>query len=170
MKPRARLWAAGLAGLVTTTPCATSAAPLRQASAAGVTFEWRVEGEHLSGCLQAPTTGWVAVGFNTRPALDGARLVMGRVAGGHAHAEVHRADPPRHEARRAADGEPLLSHVSGAPSSAGTRLCFRMALRAGFAGDVSLRAEQATHLILAWSHEADFQHHSARREALEVML
>jgi hypothetical protein len=36
--------------------------------------------------------------------------------------------------------------------------------------DVMLVAGSPTHLVLAWSHESDFDHHSADRGAADVLL
>src|SRR5262245_57952860 len=51
----------------------------KRASAAGVTFEWRIDGDALEGRMSARTLGWVTIGFNRARTLDGTRLVMGYV-------------------------------------------------------------------------------------------
>jgi DOMON domain len=141
----------------------------RLASAAGVEFRWALEeGRLLHGCMRARTLGWVAVGFNTRPALDGARLVMGRVVNGRPELEVHRAEPPRHA--RIAHAEGAVGVVSAAQEAGVTRLCFVMPLDPIGASDVALAAGAPTHLVLAWSQEPDFDHHSAERGAVDVLL
>jgi hypothetical protein len=140
----------------------------RFASAAGVAFRWALDGRLLHGCTRASTRGWITVGFNTRPTLDGARLVMGRVLDGTAQIEVHRAQPPHHVRIAGADN---AARVSGGAQQAGiTRVCFVMPLDPIDASDVSLVAGAPTHLVLAWSHEIDFDHHSADRGAVNVQL
>jgi DOMON domain len=140
----------------------------RFASAAGVEFRWALEGRLLHGCMRARTRGWVTVGFNTQPALDGARLVMGRVIDGKARIEVHRAQPPRHARIAGADN---VVRISGGAQQAGvTHVCFVMPLDPIDASDVMLVAGAPTHLVLAWSHESDFDHHSADRDAVNVQL
>lgn len=141
----------------------------RLVSAAGVEFRWALEdGRLLHGCMRARTHGWVTVGFNTRPMLEGARLVMGRVVDGRAELEVHRAEPPRHGRIAAADGGVRL--VGSAQQAGFTRLCFVMPLGPIDRSDVALVAGSLTHLVLAWSHERDFDHHSADRGAVDVLL
>jgi hypothetical protein len=149
----------------------SSANPLpRSVEGAGVRLEWVIRDAQLHACMQAVTRGWVAVGFNTQPTLDGARLVMGRVRQGHAQAQVHIAKPPRHIHRLTPQGAERVSEVTGFQDKGHTRVCFRMPLAAADAEDVQLSAGQSTHIILAWSHESDFEHHSAQRSALQVML
>lgn len=141
----------------------------RLASAAGVEFRWALEDNRLlHGCMRARTHGWVAVGFNTQPTLDGARLVMGRVVGGAVQVEVHRAEPPRHG--RIAGSEHAVRAVGGAQETGVTRVCFVMPLGQIDPSDVALAAGSLTHLVLAWSHERDFDHHSADRGAANVLL
>jgi hypothetical protein len=140
----------------------------RFASAAGVEFRWALDGRLLHGCMHARTRGWVTVGFNTQPTLDGARLVMGRVQGGKAQVEVHRAQPPRHA--RIAGADDVVGISGGAQQAGVTRVCFVMPLDPIDPADVMLVAGAPTHLLLAWSHESDFDHHSADRGAVNVQL
>jgi DOMON domain len=156
-------------------PAIAGAAP-RQVSAAGVNLRWQVltgragEADGLYACVEAATTGWVAVGFSPRAELAGTRLVMVRVVGGRAHAEMHIADPPLHHHRRQADGTEWVREVTGQQVNGVTRVCFAMPLRTDAVGDTPVKPGQATHLVLAWSHEPDFNHHSAKRESLEITL
>jgi hypothetical protein len=120
--------------------------------------------------MQAATRGWVTVGFNTEPTLDGARLVMGRVVNDRAEAQVHIAKPPQHIHRLTPQGKERVSHITGLQDKGQTRICFRMPLAAADQEDVKLSAGQNTHIILAWSHESDFEHHSAQRTGVHVML
>jgi hypothetical protein len=140
----------------------------RTASAAGVEFRWALEGRFLHGCMRARTRGWVTVGFNTRPTLDGARLVMGRVVDGQPQLEVHQAQPPRHA--RIVGAENVVRVSGGAQEAGLSRVCFVMPLDPVDPLDVTLVAGSPTHLVLAWSHEPDFDHHSADRGAVNVPL
>ena len=70
------------------------------ATAAGETLKWKVNGPSLDCKLSAPTTGWVAVGFNSQPLMEGANIIMGYVTGGtsavlgdlHGVSHTHPAD------------------------------------------------------------------------------
>jgi DOMON domain len=154
---------------------ASSATPVplvapRTVEGAGVRLEYVIRDAQMHACMQAATRGWVTVGFNTQSTLDGARLVMGRVVDGRAQAQVHIAKPPRHVHRLTREGRERVSEVSGSQSGGTTRVCFSMPLAAADQEDVKLSAGQSTHIILAWSHESDFEHHSAQRSAVQVRL
>jgi hypothetical protein len=167
---------AGLCLLMSSHLPALKAHVPREVGAAGVCFRWHIQtgprgtSDELHGCVEAATTGWVAVGFNTRAGLAGTRLVMTRVVGGQAQAEMQIADPPHHRHQRQADGTEWVRAVTGEQLQGRTRVCFVMPLRTDAANDRPLQPGQATHLVLAWSHEADFKHHSAQRESLTVTL
>ena len=45
----------------------------------GMVFEWKIEGTKLRCKMKAPTTGWVAIGFNTHANLPGTNLIMDAV-------------------------------------------------------------------------------------------
>jgi DOMON domain len=142
----------------------------RSAANAGVELRWRVGDGSFHGCMRAATTGWITVGFNTHDGLSGARLVMGRVVNGRVQVQVHKADPPRHQHRLNADGSERVTQVSSSYSNGQTQVCFTMPLKAQDAQDIGLVAGQVVYLILAWSHEADFDHHSAQRGSVRVVL
>lgn len=144
---------------------------MKRVQDSGVILEWRTTATHMQGCMQAQTKGWITVGFNTQPSLDGARLVMGRVDVKSSLIEIHQAMPPRHEMRySSAVKSEVIQLISSEQLGGLTRICFRMALAASYAGDVALAAGKPVHLVLAWSHERDFQHHSAQRGAINTVL
>jgi hypothetical protein len=142
----------------------------RGTSAIGMTFEWRVQGDMLHGRMRAPTRGWVAVGFNHRPTLDGTRLVMGYVRDGATVVEEHVAAPPVHHRKRDLGWKEGLGQVSGTEDARSTFIEFTLALDTGEPRDVALVPGRTYHLTLAWSHEDDLQHHSAMRTAVDVTL
>jgi hypothetical protein len=143
-------------------------------TAAGVSFHWTTSHGELHGCMRAPTHGWIAVGFNPNGELAGARLVMARVLAGKAQIEVHIAKPPTHVHRKNQDGSERAQVLSSMQAlqhnQTHTEICFRMPLAAADDEDIALVPGETVHLILAYSHEADFQHHSARRDGVKVTL
>ncbi len=168
---RIRTLAIPMAVALTVSATATATAQAeRTVARADVEFRWRVSGGLLHGCMRAATRGWITVGFNTTDGLSSARLVMGRLVNGHAQAQVHMANPPQHTHRPNSDGSERVSQVQGSFANGHTQLCFSMPLKAQDAQDLGLAQGQTVHLILAWSHETDFDHHSAQRGAVAIVL
>lgn len=118
---------------------------------------WVDEGPVLVVTLSAPTTGWVAIGFNRGPELAGARLVMASVQGATALAEEHVAAPPEHF--RVDD----LRVRSAREVSGRTEVTVEVPRVRGVPGELRLDEASVGHLILAFSESDDFQHHSRMR-------
>ncbi|MEL6344303.1 MAG: hypothetical protein AAFV53_14385 [Myxococcota bacterium] len=137
----------------------------RRADAAGVTFSWRVQDDHLVGRVSAQSDGWVVVGFNDAPALDGSRLVFLAVDDHDGIvAEQHVARPPHHFLVDVIASD----QVAGGRSGSAVWASFVMPL--DHDALLSLRSGQTIWLTLAWSHSLDLFHHSARREMVAVTL
>ena len=139
-----------------------AALPMRTVESGGVKVSWTVHEEKLELRLSSPGGGWLAVGFNDRPQLDGSRLIMARVRGADVQAEEHEADPPDH-AR--VPGAPV-SVLGGRQTAAGTEVHLEIPL----AGRLTLERGRKIHLILAYSDSDDFQHHSRVRTQVTVTL
>jgi len=142
----------------------------KTAVAANVTFEWRIEGDVLEGKMSAPTTGWVAIGFNTVRTLGGTRLIMGCVRDGQTTVEEHIADPPRHRPKTALGGKNGIVRASGVETKSATTIAFTLKLATGDRFDVPLVAGRTYFTTFAWSREDDLYHHSAERTALDLTL
>ncbi|MEM7523782.1 MAG: DOMON domain-containing protein [Pseudomonadota bacterium] len=158
---RRRFLLAAIAPLI---PRIARAQGARRFEAGGMTFEWRHASDRIFVRLAAPTRGWFAVGFNDQSGLDGARFVIASVSDdGVARAEERIARPPVHSPVEALGGAPGLAETSGRLTPGGAAVSFSLPIDAGDAFAADLRPGATTHLMLAWSHEPDFTHHSAWR-------
>lgn len=143
---------------------------LKKASAAGVVFEWRIDGDALEGRMSAKTLGWVTIGFNRARTLDGTRLVMGYVSRGKTVVEEHIADPPNHRPKVELGGKSGVVWAKGREENGTTTIEFRLLLDTGDDFDVALVPGETYYTTFAWSHEDDLYHHSANRTAIDVVL
>lgn len=146
----------------------------RQVEQAKMRFEWQVVDDRLAVRLAAPTTGWVLVGFNDRPGLDGARLFFTRVRAGRVEAEAHRTDfrfpAPFHQRIAAHGGVEDFRDLAGEIRDGVTRTRFTVPLVPNGARHVPLSPGKRVYVILAWSVSDDFDHHSRMREAAWITL
>jgi hypothetical protein len=141
-----------------------------KASAGGMTFEWRIEGDVMKGHMTGPTLGWVAVGFNREKQLKGTRLIMGYVQNGRTIVEEHIVDPPDHKPKSALGGTSGVICASGTESGGKTTIEFTLKLGTGDSFDVPLVRGGVYYTTFAWSHEDDLYHHSAMRTAMDLTL
>lgn len=136
-----------------------------EVDAIGMTARWQVVDDHLEVHLQSPGPGWVAVGLHAKPTLAGARLVMASVTESGLRVEEHVARPPAHPART--EGA-RATGVSG--TGPPTQVVVRIPLDPKVPDLVVLAPGQRVWMVLAWSQDVDFGHHSARRTGLWVEL
>ena len=161
----------GAAAALAMPPMAASAAAERTLSLGDMDFNWRHIEDRLFGRLSAPGSGWLAVGFNRDRQLAGTRFVIAAVAGQEIEAEVHVAQPPNHRSIEELTGQPsALADLSGHFDGRRSALAFSLPHRTSDRWSQDISSGQRSHLMLAWSHEADFTHHSAWRGHKDVVL
>ena len=153
----------------------TPAADAQRIEKNGMSVSWTVEDRHLHVRLSAPTTGWVLVGFNDRPGLQGAKLLFFRVRAGVAEGEVHRTDlqrypAPYHRSRMSIGGSNYVTAVEGTEHDGTTTVQGRIPLDSGEPLDVRLASGRKVHMILAYSVSDDFDHHSRMRTSADIVL
>ena len=136
----------------------------------GTTFAWSHRVGRLFGELSAPTKGWLAVGFNDESILKGTRFLIGVVDDKAVRAEMHIADPPRHQPVESLGGLSDIRDLRGQWESGRSRIVFSLPHRSTDRFAIDLMPGRSTHLMLAWSHEPDFAHHSAWRRHIDVIL
>lgn len=140
-------------------------------SVPGMTFRWSIDGDRLHGTMNGHTNGWVAVGFNDRDELKGAKLVMGYASGNDLFVEERIAvDPPVHLAKTQLGGRNNARVVGGYERDGWTTIEFSIPLDSGESPDVVLHPGRRYHLILAYSDVDDFIHHSRMRTAVSIEL
>jgi hypothetical protein len=137
----------------------------------GMTVSWKIEEEHLRIVMTAPATGWVAIGFNTADELAGTNLLMGCVI----NTEVMLSDryivaPGDHRPVSDLGGTPAARLLSGSEDEHATRIEFLLPQKASDPWHHTLQAGQTYTLLLAFSLQDDFAHHSAMRTTTTITL
>lgn len=141
-----------------------SASPRREMmSVDGTTFEYWHEGGRLYSTFSAPTTGWVAVGFNNEERLEGTRFVIGARVGNSFHAEEHIAVAPSHPNVQDLGLATAVEDVVGNASESTTTMRFSLPHLLADSDNPTLLSGTRSYIMLAWSHHTDFEHHSAWR-------
>ena len=158
-------------GSIAPVSAALSANGARHITLGDMEFGWRHDADRLHGDLSAPGTGWLAVGFNDARRLDGTRFVIAAVADAPPRAEVHIALPPDHKTVESLTGASSgLGDLAGRFEAGRSILSFSLPHRTADRYSRDLSPGHSTHLMLAWSHAPDFDHHSAWRRHIDVVL
>mgnify|MGYP000882981820 CR=1 FL=1 len=164
-----RVFIGAAAGAVAAGAADSAGAP-RVLSDGGVSFSWSHRGGRLHATLRAPTRGWIAAGFNNRRTLEGTRFVIAAVAAAPIVVEEHIALVPDHRRVDRLGGTPALADVAGGFVGGVSRCDFSLPEAVVGAFPLDLAPGRPAYLMLAWSMEPEFDHHSAWRKHYDVTL
>lgn len=132
---------------------------------------WHYESGRILFEMMAPNDGWVTIGFNTTSGTKGAYLLMGNIVKGKPNVVEHYTISPGNYKTLNSLGEaPQVKDIKGNENSLGTTLKFSLPLKAKnkYQKDLSEGSEYT--MIIAYSQEDDFQHHSIMRTSVNVKL
>ncbi|MDW3209100.1 MAG: DOMON domain-containing protein [Reichenbachiella sp.] len=136
-----------------------------------MTVSWKMEKEYIQVEMEAPTNGWVAIGFNKTTSLTGTYLLMGRIRKGKAEVVEHYTEKPGNYKPIADLGVPnQVISISGHEKGNLTKLKFSIPISKSSKYHKQLSTETKWTLLLAYSVDDDFQHHSIMRTSMEIIL
>lgn len=137
----------------------------------GMKVRWRFHNDRIHFNISAPTTGWVAIGFNEKQGLEGTYLLMGRVSNGVAEVKEHFVVAPGDYRPLEAFQAPIAVTVAQGVEEAGaTSLKFSVPVQPVDAFRKQMLPVSNLHLLLAYSTSDDFQHHSIMRTQTKIQL
>ncbi|MEM6312306.1 MAG: DOMON domain-containing protein [Pseudomonadota bacterium] len=164
-----RTFAAGL-GLTCLSLTATAKSAQREIELDGTQFAfWQGQGR-LHARFTAPTDGWLAAGFNNDQRLEQTRFVIGAMRAGGFYAEEHIAVGPGHPTVQSLGFAPAVTDVVGEIWSNRSTMAFSLPHVFPDTPNPRLTPGTTTYLMLAWSQDTDFQHHSAWRRHLTITV
>lgn len=132
---------------------------------------WQFEGDEILFELEAPSTGWLAIGFNETSALPETYLLMACIAKGKPKAREFKTISPG-DYRPIVDlgGEASIKHVEGQESPQKTTIRVKIPQRVNDGFHKALTKGSKWSLLLAFSREDDFKHHSMMRTSISIVL
>lgn len=144
-------------------------------SVEGMTVSWHFAEEFIYITASAPTRGWVAVGFNQRDDIVGANLIIGAVLPQAQEDNVKIEDHfvlrlGEHLPVATIGGTTAITALGGKEEGEQTTLHFRLPTRAIDRYHLDLQPGMSLYLIVAYSIDDDFAHHSRMRQHVRVTL
>lgn len=137
----------------------------------GMTVSWEFQGDHLLVRAQSPSKGWVAVGFNESAGLTGTHLVMASVEQGKSKIEGQSILAPGEHPSMVSLGETqAVKLLSAVENDSGTQIEFSIPCDPVNSYHKTLRSGQKIYLLVAYSMEDDFAHHSIARTTFSIQL
>ena len=151
--------------------CQSQIPPMKKITKGDMTVAWKIENEHLYITMNAPTKGWVAIGLNTMEQLQGTNLIMAAIKEGMINlSDRYILAPGDHKSISDLGGTNATVLISGVENDAGTQVEFMLPLKASDKFHVELQPGRHYFLLLAYSQEDDFSHHSMMRTTVEIEL
>jgi DOMON domain len=137
----------------------------------GMTFQWTFDKDNLRCKATAPTTGWVAIGFNTQDELSGTNLIMGAVEQDFVTIDDRFiVGPGNHKSIAELGGSEALTLRAGNELSNNTTISFSIPLSVNDKFHHDLHEGREYYVLMAFSREDDFQHHSMMRTTIKIKL
>lgn len=132
---------------------------------------WHFEDKRIFFEMSAPTSGWLTIGFNTNDNLKGAYLLMGHIVDGQTTVVEYFVNKPGdYNPIDSYAAVPQVLHVEGSEKGKETIIKFSLPIKSKSDFQKNLNEGQSYTMILAYSQEKDFQHHSSMRTSVEVIL
>lgn len=137
----------------------------------GMEVSWWIQNKRIYFEMKAPTKGWVAIGLHTKNQLQGTNLIMGAMENNVLKLEDHYIEAiGKHQETTKLGGKNALLDAKGESTKTATTIAFSLPLKAPDAFHQDLKEGKTYYLLMAYSAEDDFQHHSRMRTTISITL
>jgi hypothetical protein len=136
-----------------------------------MTFQWKVEGDTLHCIVSAPTSGWVAVGFDPSRRMKDANIIIGYVDDGTVEVFDHYGVTPiAHLDDTQRGGTTDVTDISGDETNNTTEIRFSIPLDSGDKRDRALSMGKSYEVILAYGRSDSLRAQHVARTTVEIVL
>jgi hypothetical protein len=134
-------------------------------------FQSAVDGKNLKVKVFAPTTGWIAVGFDPKFMMKGANFIIGYAENNQVVIEDEfGVGTFRHKRDVELGGKDDILEKSANILANGTEISFTMPLDSGDPYDIKLEAGKTYKIILAYGKTTDLTKKHAKKHSAELKL
>ena len=132
-------------------------------------FSYTIERDSILIEIKAPTKGWLAIGFNDENEIVGSDLKMIRIRNNRLEAEDQFVRGFQdHPADSYLGGFENIRLIGGTENAKGTALTLKIPFQSNDRFDFQHELGKSFWLILAYSVEDDFDHHSIMRKHFQI--
>ena len=148
-----------------------SPVPGKAIEVGGMKVQWEAVGDHWEFSLEAPTSGWLAIGFNHKNDIVGANLIMAAVINDRLIIEdQYVTGLGKHPEVSKLGAQPVAFAVSSKEKNGTTQIVIRIPQKKMDRFHYDLIKGQSIWLICAYSQDDSFDHHSRMRKHLQITL
>lgn len=135
----------------------------------GMTCTYEIQSDSIEIILEAPTTGWLGIGFNAKNDIVGSDLLLFRIRENHSEGEDQFVRGFQdHPTDRSLGGTTQFRLLEGEERNGVTKIKFRIPLQSPDSFDFKHQVRAPFWLILAYSVSDDFDHHSKMRKHQQI--
>lgn len=140
-------------------------------SKSGMELQWSYIQDQIHFKIKAPSDGWLAIGFNPNEGITDSYLLMARVIDGRVEVVEHYTlSPGNYKSLEKLGGQSLVQNQKGWEKESSTEVEFSIPINAQTKYRYDLSPGKEYKLILAYSREDDFKHHSMMRTSTNIKL
>jgi hypothetical protein len=151
--------------------CPKAQKPMKSIIKNGMEVNWQYKGDRVFFEMKAPTDGWVAIGFNNSESTTGNYLIMGNVINAKTTVTEHYTlSPGNYKTFNELKVNNSVADIWGTETNKGTILKFSLPIIAVNKYARNLNEGSQYELLIAFSQEDDFQHHSTMRTSVKTSL
>lgn len=143
----------------------------KQVEKNGMQVKWKIEQSQIIFQMKAPTNGWVAIGINEQRGLKGTNLIMGNIINEHCTlSDRYIVGIGNHKPVESIGGQSHIHVLSAEEAGGNTLIQFSVRMDASDDYHYQLREGKPVKLLMAYSQEDDFEHHSIMRTSVDIIL
>lgn len=144
---------------------------MNQVEKNGMQVQWKWEEDFLCVQVFAPKDGWVAIGLNSKSGLTGTNLIMGSVKNNNVKIEDRYVlKPGNHQAIESLGGGDILIEKRGTEDERGTTIFFEIPTQPNDEFHQNIKKGKEYFMLLAYSSDDDFGHHSMMRTEVKIIF
>jgi DOMON domain len=137
----------------------------------GMKVSWEYKNQRIYFEMTAPTNGWVAIGFNNSDNTAGNYLLMGNVVGSQSSVMEHYTiSAGNYKSFTDLKVNISVFDVVGIETQQVTKIRFSLPTAPSNKYTKDLEQGQEYTLLMAYSQQDDFQHHSIMRTSVKIIL
>ncbi|MEO0895681.1 MAG: DOMON domain-containing protein [Bacteroidota bacterium] len=130
----------------------------------GMTVSWKKEEHGIRFHMKAPTKGWICIGFNDGKGMKDSWLLMARMMNGKAELVEHfTLKPGQYHPISDLGGQEEVREVVGHEEGNYTHFSFLLPFQPASTYQRELTTGKTYDMVMAYSRDKDFQHHSMMR-------
>ncbi len=157
--------------LLLTANCKGQKINMKQIKKNNMQVSWHYQNDRIFFKMIAPTDGWITIGFNTSAGTAGAYLLMGHVVKGKAEVVEHyTTSPGNYNPITKFGATAQVKDAYGKQNGEHTSIGFSLPVHANSKYQRNLTEGLEYIMLIAYSQEDDFQHHSIMRTSVKIKL